>query len=413
MARFLSRLFSAPSNSNPDVPQRDRYWLHVALFIITLVSTAVTGAIVFIGRSDAWLAGKILGVFAGVPISDTFLHDGLMFACSLLGFLTVHEFGHYFAARHHSVRASLPYYIPSPLVGIGTLGAVIRIREQVPTTRKLFDIGAAGPIAGFVAAFGLLLYAMATVPPPEFMFGVGGHEALRAYIERTGHFPESVLSEDTGGSTMTVGNTALYWILSQFFQDLPPMYEMYHYPMLFAAWLGLFFTALNLLPVGQLDGGHILYSLVGPTWHGRLARGFMILMLVSTAIGLSEDAPHLIGSLVPNLARYPLLVEVVAVIILVGLLLFLLRRFLSGRVSIYAAFGIMLVAELSRAVGPALTQFGYSGWLLWCFLLIFFVRIDHPPVLTQERLTHGRRLIGILSLVIFLLCFSIRPLYFA
>ena len=88
------------------------------------------------------------------------------------------------------------------------------------------------------------------------------------------------------GFRLIVGNTVLYWGLSQLFANVPPMYEMYHHPMLFAGWLGLFFTALNLLPVGQLDGGHILYALVGPKWHARLARGFMVLMMISMGIGV-------------------------------------------------------------------------------------------------------------------------------
>ena len=249
---------------------KNRYWLHILLFFATLVSTAYTGASVFIGRATAWDQGHLL---LG-SVSAEFVHDGLVFALSLLGFLTVHEFGHYVAARRHHVSTSLPFYIPSPLIGIGTLGALIRIRQQVPTTRKLFDIGAAGPIAGFLVALGTLLYALATLPSPDYMFGVPGHEELQQFIAHTGQFPDQPL-RDPSGLRMTVGTTPLYWSLAQLFPNVPPMYEMYHYPMLFASWLALFFTALNLLPVGATgwwtysvcNGGPGLAYAPGPRLH--------------------------------------------------------------------------------------------------------------------------------------------------
>ncbi len=389
---------------------KDRYWLHILLFVVTLVSTAYTGAVVFIGRADAWNESQML---LGI-LSASFVRDGLVFALSLLGFLTVHEFGHYVAARIHGVRTTLPFYIPSPLIGIGTLGAVIRIREQVPTSRKLFDIGAAGPIAGFVVALGILVFALATLPAPEYMFGVPGHEPLQQYIAQTGEFPAEPLP-GPAGLRMTVGSTPLYWALAQLFPNVPPMYEMYHYPMLFAAWLGLFFTALNLLPVGQLDGGHILYAMVGRTWHGRLARGFMLLMLCSTAIGIAADGPSMISDYFPFLADAPLVSEIVLWGFIGALMALLLRRMYSGAPGLVlsATAGLVLIASLARAAGPELTQFGYAGWLLWCFLLVFFIKVDHPPVLYVEPLTRGRMILGIASFVIFVLCFSIKPLYFA
>ena len=391
-------------------PVKDRYWLHILLFVVTLLSTAYTGATVFIGRAEAWNESHLL---LGI-LSAGFVRDGLVFALSLLGFLTVHEFGHYVAARRHGVRTTLPYYIPSPLIGIGTLGAVIRIREQVPTGRKLFDIGAAGPVAGFVVALGILVYALATLPAPEYMFGVPGHEPLLQHIARTGDFPASPLPGPEG-FRMTVGSTPLYWALSQLFPNVPPMYEMYHYPMLFAAWLGLFFTALNLLPVGQLDGGHILYAMVGRVWHGRLARGFMLLMLCSTAIRIGEGGAAVVSDYLPFLADAPLVSEFVLWGFIGGLMAMLLRRMYSGapKLVLLATAGIVLIAALARAAGPQVTQFGYAGWLLWCFLLVFFIKVDHPPVLYVEPLTRGRMILGIASFVIFVLCFSIKPLYFA
>ena len=417
---FLSRVTDASNGRAPRVypppprAARDRYWLHLLLFAVTVASTAFTGA-QFIGRSVAWGQGEAFFTLLGQPVTWPYLRDGLTFALSLLGFLTVHEFGHYFAARAHQVKTSLPYYIPSPFIGIGTMGAVIRIREQIPSLRKLFDIGAAGPIAGFVVALGLLVYALATLPPPEFMFSVGGHEDLHAFIEQFGRFPETMLPAppELEGLSMTVGNTALYWGLSQFFADVPPMTEMYHYPLLFAAWLGLFFTALNLMPVGQLDGGHILYALVGPKWHGRLARGFVILMMLSMAIGVVDDGAEMLAAFFPEAAS-GFLLEAGMWFILAAMLYIMLHRVFKGdlRLIVPVILGIVLIAALARAAGPVLTQFGYIGWVLWCFLLVFLIRVDHPPVLYVEPLTPGRRVLGILSLLIFVLCFSIKPLYF-
>ena len=201
--------------------------------------------------------GRWFTVF-GYQLNLSFLYDGFLFGASLLAFLTVHEFGHYFAARYHSVRTSLPYFIPVPfaLNGIGTFGAVIRIRQQVPSMRKLFDIGSAGPLAGFVVALGVLLLGLATLPGLDYVMGLPGHESLKAFVQANGRFPDVLARPESGGSqiVLVVGNTPLYWLLTQFFSDVPPMWEMYHYPLLFAGWLGLFFTALNLLPVGQLDG---------------------------------------------------------------------------------------------------------------------------------------------------------------
>jgi membrane-associated protease RseP (regulator of RpoE activity) len=383
-------------SADPERP-RDRYWLHLLLFVLTLAATVHSGGI---------LAGRLLRYEA--LEAWWFVPDGLRFALSLLLFLTVHEFGHYFAARWHRVDTSLPYYIPLPLIGFGTLGAVIRIREPIPSTRKLFDIGAAGPVAGFVVALGLLLFALATLPSPSYVLDLPGHEALKEYVMQHGRFPEAMPQPDPSleGGVFVVGNTPLYWLLTRLFADVPPMYEMYHYPVLFAGWLGLFFTALNLLPVGQLDGGHILYTLVGPRWHMRIARGFVVLLLLSGAIGyVSEVRPWLYRT-------YPLMGEL-SWFILAGILYFYLHRVFQGNLRhvLLSIGGLMLLVVLVEAIGEPLTQFGYTGWFIWCLLVVFVIRIEHPPVLYAEPLTPRRRLLGVLSLVIFILCFSFKPLY--
>jgi membrane-associated protease RseP (regulator of RpoE activity) len=371
----------------------------VALFVITLGCATYAGA-ELVGRwllytlEDGWI---------------TAISDGAQYALALLGFLTVHEFGHYFAARAHRVAVSLPYYIPSPFFfipfNIGTFGAVIRIRQAVPSTRRLFDIGVAGPLAGFVAALAVLVFALAALPSPAYLLDLPGHEEIKQLIFAGVDLPSR---SPTTYPVVYVGQTPLFWILSQFFDGVPPMYEMYHYPLLFAGWLGLFFTALNLLPVGQLDGGHILYALVGPRWHARLARGFVLILLFSGSVGF-------IAEMAPLLNTYTQSGTLLSWLLLAVVLLFFLRRiFREAPVLAAAAMAGLLVLTLVATRFPSVVgHIGYSGWFFWCLLIVLVIKVDHPPVLYPEPLTPARRLLGILSLVIFVLCFSIRPIYIA
>jgi membrane-associated protease RseP (regulator of RpoE activity) len=386
---------------------RDRYWLHALLFLLTLATTMFSGA-EMAGRYLVYESAPALFSLGPIPVSKPFLLDGLRFAGPLLLFLTVHEFGHYFAARLHRVAVSLPYYIPFPFNGIGTFGAVIRIREQVPSMRKLFDIGAAGPIAGFVVAFAVLVFGFATLPDFSYVDGFPGHEPLKDWLTRYGVWPENppAVSGEEQLLTLTIGTTPLYWLLSQFFSGVPPMWEMYHYPFLFAGWLGLFFTALNLLPVGQLDGGHILYALVGPVWHRRIARSFILLLLWSGGIGF-------ISEIEPLVASYSLPVGQVSWIALAMILFLYSQRIFhrDWRHVTYAVFGLTISTALGLNSAWVVGVFGYSGWLIWCLLIIFLIRVEHPPLVYMEPLTRGRKILAICSLLIFALCFSFKPLY--
>lgn len=386
---------------------KDRYWLHALLFLLTLATTVFSGA-EMAGRYLVYESAPLLFRLGPIPISGPFLLDGLRFGGSLLLFLTVHEFGHYFAARLHRVAVSLPYYIPFPFNGIGTFGAVIRIREQVPSMRKLFDIGAAGPLAGFVVAFGVLLVGFITLPDLSYVDGFPGHESLKGWISRYGAWPEEAPASGGNGDLLilTIGTTPLYWLMSQFFVDVPPMWEMYHYPILFAGWLGLFFTALNLLPVGQLDGGHILYALVGPVWHRRIARGFVLILLWSGGIGFIREVE-------PIAEAYGLPAGQMSWLVL-SLILFLYsqRIFHRNWKQVAAAvLGLSVTIAFGLNSDLIVDMFGYSGWLIWCLLIILLIRVEHPPVVYMEPLTRGRKLLAVCSLLIFALCFSFKPLY--
>lgn len=397
------RLFPGPA-ARPG--PRDRYWLHALLFILTLASTMMAGG-TWVGRLalyEVWDPARPWSFF----LDPNMLMDGLRFGGSLLLFLTVHEFGHYFAARAHRISTSLPYYIPTLSLGLGTLGAVIRIREPIPSTRKLFDVGVAGPLAGFIIALGVLIYAMATLPDPSYVFDLDGHEELKNYVRQFGQYPSSsmdLIQPDENVVTLLVGQTPLYWMLSQFFNNIPPMDEMYHYPMLFAGWMGLFFTALNLLPVGQLDGGHILYSLVGAKWHTRLARLIVILLLVSGSIGFVKDV-------FPALFAYSELAGRLGWFFLAGILYFYLSRVFkkNHRMIAPSLLGIIMITVLAQYEPAWFSDFAYTGWFVWCLLIVFLIKVDHPPVLSPEPLTKGRKILAVLSIVIFILCFSFSPL---
>ena len=379
----------------PPPAPRDRYWLHILLFLATLVSTAHVGGL--------WASRSVVYALEGVT---AFVEDGLRFSLPLLFFLTVHEFGHYFAARSHRVRVSLPYYIPLPLIGIGTLGAVIRIREHVPSVRSLFDIGVAGPIAGFVAALTILLVTLVTLPPPSYMLDVEGHYMLKSHVLQNGDFPDEMPAEAPSDESITIviGHTLLYRGLTSLFDDVPPMYEMYHYPALFASWLALFFTALNLLPVGQLDGGHVLYALVGPKWHRLLARGFVLLLLLSGGVGfLGEPGPG-----ISDVRAWlgPWNWAVVTALYYV----YLRKIFRSQHALIAPALLGLVLLTLACMLLDLAPVLGHSGWLVWCLLIVFVIKVDHPPVLNPEPLTPGRRRLGIFAMIIFVLCFSLQPI---
>ena len=202
--------------------------VHLLLFLATLVTTMYVGSFHY----AAFSAG-----FTGNIPAISFI-QGAWYSFTILAILGTHEFGHYWACRYYGVDASLPYFLPAPLPLTGTAGAVIRIREPIPTKPMLFDIGAAGPIAGFAVAVPALFVGLQlsqVVPLPEDFVGMSLGEPLMFQL----------------AAWLTWG-------------DAPSGYTINLHPMGLAAWLGLLITALNLFPIGQLDGGHIAYATLGP-----------------------------------------------------------------------------------------------------------------------------------------------------
>ncbi|HEY0840881.1 MAG TPA: site-2 protease family protein [Vulgatibacter sp.] len=231
----------------PAVVERRFPWLNLVLFVATVASTLFAGASFSLGQAavDDW--GALL--LRGVP-----------FAASLLGILVAHEMGHFVTARRHRVDASWPYFIPVPL-GIGTFGAIIRMRGRIPTRDALVDIGASGPLAGFVVAVPLLVYGISISPvvevpaPPNFLFGnVSLVSILQGWASGAMPWVHEWPMEP---------QPLLYVLIKHFVFDLGPGQDVMVHPVAYAAVIGLFVTALNLIPIGQLDGGHVAYAMFG------------------------------------------------------------------------------------------------------------------------------------------------------
>ena len=368
---------------------------HLGLFLLTFFTVSVFGGF-FVTKS---------------ALDDSFaalLLDGAVFAGLLLGFLGTHEFGHFFAAQYHRIKVSLPYFIPVPL-GIGTMGAVIRIRQKINDTYKMFDVGVAGPLAGFVVSLAILLYGFSTLPEPSYINNFAGHEAVQAYVAENGVYPDTPPG-NSDGEVLIVGNTLLYSILAGFFENVPPMFEMYHYPFLFAGWLGLFFTALNLMPVGQLDGGHILYSLIGFKKHRTVARYCFAGLTVMAGI---ESVPFI--HLTLDTWGLDNAYGSLSWLVWAGVLFLLLRRaYHSDHRWMAPVFVSSLIATAGYLflIKGTLDTTNSLIWIVWSFFIAYFVHIEHPPALRERPLDPVRRFLGWLSMIIFILCISPNPLYF-
>lgn len=299
---------------------RPRVWINIVLFLLTIAST------LFVGSLYGPAAANVQSVWDLLRPAN--LLQGWPFSATLLSILAAHEFGHYFAARIHRVAVTLPYFIPMP-IGFGTLGAFIQLKEPILDRRKLFDIGIAGPLAGLIVAVPLLLIGLSTspvdVPPPGVIIQREGNSLLYFYAKLLVFgkaLPNPVTGEDVFMNQVT-----------------------------FAAWIGLLVTALNLLPVSQLDGGHTVYALFGRT------------------------------------ARY---INLAALTIMAALAV-------AGLEPLQAAF-------------PALAEIGFPGWFVWLGLIVFVLGPFHPPALDDiTELDAKRRLLGYVVILIFIVTFVPVP----
>lgn len=251
----------APENERPQevwiiASPRQRWWLYVLFFVLTMFSTLVVGARMqfnFMQHQPVFsLNDDSLQLFplGWILLQPSNLLLGIPFSLTLMLILLAHEMGHYLYARHYRVHATPPFFIPFPYSPIGTFGAFIRIKSPIPSRAALFDIGIAGPIAGFIPACGALLVGLSLSRP--VIGSVGSYIKLG--------FP---LAFDLAARLLHIG---------------APLSSLSLHPIAVAAWVGMFATALNLLPCGQLDGGHIVFS-VSPRLH-RVVSVVTVLVLV-------------------------------------------------------------------------------------------------------------------------------------
>jgi len=314
---------------------KQKLWLHVLLFIVTYFTTTVAGEF-WRGVDD--------------PFDLANLVYGLPYATFVILFISSHEFGHFIAARIHKVEATLPFYIPYPptgTIGFGTLGALIKTRSRVPSNKVMFDIGVAGPIAGFIICLLLLAIGFATLPGIEYL------QRIHPGYPDVPHGP---------GGELIFGKTLLWTAMEKIFANqgyIPPMSEVYHYPWLCAGWFGLFVTALNLLPVGQLDGGHLTYTLFGRSIHrtlGQITAVFLFaLSLPDVLIGYFQlDLPWLHAIAIP----------------------------------------------------------GGQMWFLWALITTLVIRFKHPPTEDESPLDPRRKLIAYLTIGMLIVSFTPTPLVF-
>ena len=253
-----------PLPSTP--PRRDRVWLHYLLFILTLVSTTLTGADNYAVFSlDFNQLNRLLALpdadrqawATALASTPSYYLNGLWYSLTVLAILGCHEMGHYYASLRYGVDVTRPFFIPAPTFTLaGTLGAFIRIRSRIPTKVALFDIGIAGPIAGFLVAV------------PALFIGLS--------MSRLERLP------DDPSNLWELGEPLLFQFAAWLMLGPPPEgYTISMHPMAFAAWFGLLATALNLFPISQLDGGHICYAVLGrrSTW--------VTYLMIAIAIGLT------------------------------------------------------------------------------------------------------------------------------
>ena len=309
--------------------EKKNFLVHISLFILTFITTTIAGA--------QWISGM------PGPYEISFLLKGLPYSVSIMFIISCHEFGHYFAAQYHKVKATLPYYIPFPPIPIflnfGTMGAVIRTKSPIYTKKAMFDIGIAGPIAGFVACLIVLLYGFTHVPGIQYLLAIHPDYFSPAYGKDA--------IDLAFGNTLLFSSFKLIFIHgSQFF---PPMSEIYHYPYLCVGWFGLFVTAMNMIPVGQLDGGHIAYTMFGEQNHFKIAVVSFAVLMVLGVLGLAESALNLS------------------------------------------------------------TSFGWVGWLLWALLLYFVIKLKHPAIPDDSELDFKRKILGYVSFFILAVSFSPTP----
>jgi len=233
------------------------YCLPLVLLAVSIVTTTANGARFmqnFIEGMPPVVRDSDLWPWPWLSVHPDLFVTGWAFSCALLGILLVHEFGHYFACRWHGIRSTLPWVLPAPTLS-GTAGAVIQIRSRIPSRAALMDVGLYGPLAGYVAS--------------TIAVGVGFALSFHSRADA----PHAIVR--FGGEPLTI--RLLHALLVHWDPSIPSFDHIAPHPILVAGWIGLFITSLNLIPGGQLDGGHVLYA-ISPRVH-RVFTNFLPLVL--------------------------------------------------------------------------------------------------------------------------------------
>lgn len=396
------------------IPKKSRvYLLHIGLFLLTVLTTLMVGAELV--SAKIWFAWLFIPEEAQHLLEETQLSckdiwQGIPYSFSFLAFLTFHEFGHYFTSVYHRVKCTLPYYIPIfipiSLLNIGSFGAVIRLKEIPDSTRKYFDIGIAGPLAGFVISVAVLVYGFATLPDiNEYILNIHDEYCLSFDFDtpRAPTDAEMVayIEAEEGRQTYYIGTSILFELLKNIVVEdpmqIPNRFEIMHYPLLFAGYITLFFTALNLLPIGQLDGGHIVYGMFGRKVSGYVSRISVVALLFIGGTGLVE-----LGGIKENLlslAFYLLFVYYVC-------------KRLFPKIEIAQLITLILsIFSIQLLIKWNFPQIEPNAiWLIYAFLVIRVIGIDHPPAIQEHRVNRPRQILGWLAILIFILCFSPNPI---
>ena len=372
--------------------EQKRIIFQVVLFVITFITTTFAGSEWSYGRS-VWLSDYSWNDFV----------SGMAFSIPLLLILTVHEFGHYFMALYHKVKVSLPYYIPLPPIplSIGTMGAVIRLRTKPESNVQHFDIGLAGPLAGFIVALAFLFYGFKTLPPADYIFQF--HPEYKQYgLNYADHvYSPEYMKEHKGAIDIIIGKNLIFLIFEKLVADperVPNSHEIMHYPVLLATYIALFVTCLNLLPIGQLDGGHVVYGLLGYKTHKIIATIFFVALIFYAGLGFQYINPKLpFDDLIIYIPLY---------------ILFLYLAFsglqLTPRDTIMYALLMFAVQFLLMFFLPGIV--GYEGWLLFGLLLGRFIGVYHPKSEIEMPMDPNRVMLGWITLLVFILCFSPAPI---
>lgn len=379
---------------------------NLALFLATIGSVFLTGVVQFSEAQPDRSLGFLEALVWTLRHATT--HDviaGAQFVGTVLSILTAHELGHYVAARIHKVEASLPFFIPMPLVSpFGTMGAVIKMRGHIPTRRALLDIGAAGPLAGIVLAI------------PLYAWGV--HHS---------HVAPLVGAEDS----FQLGESVLVRVLDHFFA--PPVGDemtVVYSPVAFGAWGGFFITMINLFPVAQLDGGHVAYALFGPRQNRfapQIHRAMLVFFFVivvghlgrDVSAGRAFDVAHL-GRYIGNAFSWLVWFQLLAVLGTVS------RRAasedepdlpgqLSVRTRVVITIGLGVLASLARThaswslVGGFLAALGVLiAMELRGGVLRRHDLLDHPST-GSEPLDAPRKIVAVVTLLLFAALFMPEP----